>query len=402
MPTGLVDDVISGKVKFHELEKRVSKQEAVETRRKALEKMLRVPLKAIGSCTLDPENVIGKNIENMIGSCQTPLGVAGPLKVKADHANGDFWLPLATTEGALVASVNRGCSAITESGGANAVVLDSKQTRAPLFRVAGVREAKKFVEWVRSHSNEIKEEAQKGSRHLRVRAITPFVTGNSVYLRFEADTGDAMGMNMITIGCQQACELIARETGADFVTVAGNLCIDKKPAAINALLGRGKSVLADVVIPEKVMKEKLKADPARFVEVNLHKNIIGSALAGSLGSNAHFANVLKAMFVATGQDEAHVVDGSLGMTFAELRGKDVYVSITMPCLQVGTVGGGTRTETAQECLKILGVAGSGEPPGSNALKFAEIVAAAVLAGEISLLAAQASHQLAKAHREMGR
>jgi hydroxymethylglutaryl-CoA reductase (NADPH) len=398
----LVDDVVAGRIKFHELEKQVSKKEATEIRRKAVEKLLKLELKAVGSYTIDPENVIGKSIENMIGAVQVPLGIAGPVKIKGDHAKGAFYLPLATTEGALVASFNRGCSAITESGGADVKVIDNKQTRAPCFRFEGIKKAADFIDWCRKNDAKIKEKAQEGSRFLKVRKIRHILVGNNVYLRFEAETGDAMGMNMITLGCQQACDWIEKETGAECITVTGNLDVDKKPSAINLILGRGKTVAADVIIPEAVLKEKLKTTASRMYEVNLRKNILGSAFAGSYGLNAHFANAMKALFIATGQDEAHIVDGSHGVTFCEVRDKDLYISVTIPCVQVGTVGGGTRVETAQECLRILGVAGAGEPPGSNALKFAEIVAVATLAGEISLIAAQSAHHLAKAHKELGR
>lgn len=397
----LLKQLVDGKIKFYELEKHVSKREATELRRKALERIRGIELKHVGSYTLDSEALIGRNIENMIGAVQVPLGIAGPVRINGDYAAGEFWLPLATTEGALVASINRGCSTINACGGANVAVIENKQTRAPCFRAQDVKEAAKFIRWVDAHFDGIRTRTEEKSGHLKLLRISPFIAGNNIYLRFECETGDAMGMNMITIGVANACQWIKEQTGVDYITVTGNMCADKKPSALNFLLGRGKTVVADALIPRAVVEEKLKTTPERFFDVCLRKNL-GSTLSGSFGHNAHFANVFKAIFIATGQDEAHIVEGSHGITFSEARPEGLYVSVTIPCMQVGTVGGGTRTETAQECLKILGVHGSGSPSGSNSLKFAEIVGAAVLAGEISLIAAQAAHHLASAHEKMGR
>ncbi|MBI4214451.1 hydroxymethylglutaryl-CoA reductase (NADPH) [archaeon] len=397
-----VDDLVAGKLKFHELELIVPPAEAVELRRKALAKICNVELEAVGKYSIDPANVAGKSIENMIGAVQVPLGFAGPLRIAGDHAKGDFFVPLATTEGALVASVNRGCRSITESGGCNVKVFDNKQTRAPAFRFRNVREASSFVHWVEEHIGEIRKQAEAAQDHLRLRAVRPVVLGNHVFLRFEAETGDAMGMNMITISSQAACEWIARETGADFATVTGNVCNDKKPNSLNFILGRGKTVAADVLVPAKVVSDALKTTPEKFVKLVISKVFLGGIASQSIGFNGHAANVFKALFTATGQDEAHIVEGSLTTTFAEQRGKDLYVMVHLPCIQVGTVGGGTRVETSRDCLRLLGCEGGGSPTGSNALKFAEIVAASVLAGELSELAALAEHQLTGAHAKMGR
>ncbi|MBI1973553.1 hydroxymethylglutaryl-CoA reductase (NADPH), partial [Candidatus Micrarchaeota archaeon] len=383
-------------------ERHVGKREAVELRRAALEKLTGAKLDAVGKYSIDPDNVIGKSIENMIGAVQVPLGFAGPLAIRGDHANGEFYVPLATTEGALVASVNRGCRAITESGGCQVKILDSKQTRAPAFRFKGVRDAAAFVEWVAKHFAEIKKQAEVSQDHLKLQAIRPIVLGNHVFLRFEADTGDAMGMNMITIASQQACEWISQQTGADFVTVTGNVCNDKKPCSLNHILGRGKTVAADVIVPEKVLKDVLKTTPEKFVQLVTSKVYLGGIASQSIGFNGHAANIFKAIFTATGQDEAHIVEGSLATTMAEQRGKDFYMCVHVPCIQVGTVGGGTRVETSRDCLRMMGCEGGGTPPGKNALKFAEIVAASVLAGELSALAALAEHQLTGAHAKMGR
>ena len=374
-------------MKFHELDNKFGKKQATEMRRKKIEEMLNIKLEHLSKHSIDSEGCIGKNIENMIGAVQIPVGVAGPLKVNGK----DYYLPLATTEGALVASVNRGCRAISE---VTSIIFKDEQTRASCFKVKNITEAKKLADWVSENFEKVKEAYEKGQEHVKLLKIKPYTVGTNVFLRYSAFTFDAMGMNMVTIGAQGAGEFIERETGAKFVAVSGNMCIDKKPAAINFLKGRAKSVAADALIPREVVEKVLKTTPEDFVEINLRKNFVGSARAGSLGFNAHFANILKALFNATGQDLAHVVDGSIGITWAEVQDGNLYVSVTLPDLQVGTVGGGTRIETAQECLKILGV--------KNAKELAEVVAGAVLAGEVSLIAAIASHRLTSAHEELGR
>jgi hydroxymethylglutaryl-CoA reductase (NADPH) len=221
-------------------------------------------------------------------------------------------------------------------------------------------------------------------------------------VRLEFDTKDAMGMNMVTIASAKAAETISAATGARLIALSGNLCTDKKPAAVNLVLGRGRTVAAGVFLSEALVREVFKTDTRTLAEVNMRKNLVGSARAGSLGFNAHAANIVAAMFIACGQDPAHVVEGSLAVTTVDAVEGGAYISVTLPSLPVGTVGGGTGIDTQQECLTLLGVAGGGNPPGANAKKFAEIIAAAVLAGELSLLGALGAQHLARAHQHLGR
>jgi len=211
-----------------------------------------------------------------------------------------------------------------------------------------------------------------------------------------------MGMNMATIASEKAAGVISAATGARLVALSGNLCSDKKPAAVNLVRGRGRGVAAGVFLPDGLVSSVLKTDTPSLVEVNTRKNLVGSAAAGSLGFNAQAANIIAALFIACGQDPAHVAEGSLAVTTAEPAGGGVYVAVTLPDLPLGTVGGGTGIETQAECLSLLGVAGGGDPPGTHARKFAEIVAAGVLAGELSLLGALAAQHLARAHKALGR
>lgn len=403
---GILQKVVSGEIAFRNIDKVADNADsAISIRRNALEEITSTRFENIQHYTVDAEIATKRNIENMIGAVQIPLGIAGPLKINGEFAQGDFYLPLATTEGALVASANRGCSAIFSSGGANVRIFQDVMTRAPVFKLDDVVQAKEFTDWVRRSETftRMKEKAEGTTRFGKLLAVEPYVTGNTVYLRFIFDTKDAMGMNMVTIATEAVTHLIQDEFGVIPVSLSGNMCIDKKPAAINTILGRGKTVIADTIIPAKIVSEKLKCKPETMADVNYRKNLLGSARAGALGFNAHCANIVAALFLACGQDAAHVVEGSTAITTMEVtRNGDLYCAVTMPALPVGTVGGGTGLGTQKDCLKLLGVQGPGEPAGSNSKKFAEIVAAGVLAGEISLIAAQAAGHLARAHAELGR
>jgi hydroxymethylglutaryl-CoA reductase (NADPH) len=304
---------------------------------------------------------------------------------------------MATTEGALLASVNRGCSVITASGGAAAVIVKDAMTRAPVFRVRDSRHAVLVADWVERNFERLKESAEATTGHGKLLSAQPFAVGRSFYLRMSYSTGDAMGMNMATIASEAASRLLEKETGAVLVSVSGNLCVDKKPAAINAFLGRGKIVLADVTVPRQVLEDRMHATPEAVAETCYRKCSIGSSLAASLGSNAHAANMLAALYIATGQDPAQVVEGSMATTTCEVVDGDLYISVRLPCVEVGTVGGGTRLPCQSEALAMIGCLGEGKAP-----KLAEIVGALVLAGELSTLSAQAAGQLGQAHSKLGR
>jgi hydroxymethylglutaryl-CoA reductase (NADPH) len=400
-PSALAERVAAGELRSYELEAHADPETAAAARRALLEAETGVGLRATGEYAFDAEDV-DSNIENLVGATQLPLGVAGPLAVKGEAAGGEYRLPLATTEGALVASVNRGCSAITAAGGANARVTASGMTRAPVFRVADVREGADVAAWVADNEDRLAAAAEATTGHGEFQEVTPYVVGDNVFVRFAFDTKDAMGMNMATIATEAAVELVERETAAELVALSGNLCADKKPAAINAVEGRGRTVTADVTVDADVVEDRFDAGPAALAEANTRKNLIGSAKAGSLGFNAHAANVVAATFIATGQDAAHVVEGGNCITTVEDRGGELYASVTLASCQVGTVGGGTDLATQGEALELLGLAGGGDPPGSNADALAEVVAAGALAGELSLLGALAARRLSSAHEELGR
>jgi hydroxymethylglutaryl-CoA reductase (NADPH) len=398
----LAERVREGDLRLHELEDHADHETAAAARRILLEAETDAELDAIADFTFDAERASDAHVENMIGGAQLPMGVAGPVQVAGGVADGEFYLPLATTEGALVASVNRGLSVIATAGGADARVTKSGMTRAPVFRVSGIAEAETVVSWVDENLDQLRAAAESTTSHGELLAVDPYVVGDSVFLRFVYDTKDAMGMNMATIATREAAEVVEKATPASLVAVSGNLCSDKKPAAINAVEGRGRSVTADVKIPRETVEERLHTTPEAIEEANTRKNLVGSAKAGSLGFNAHAANVVAAAFLATGQDPAQVVEGSNAITTVEAREDGLYASVSLASLEVGTVGGGTKLATQSEALDVLGLRGGGDPAGANAEALAEIIAVGALAGELSLLAALASRHLSSAHEDLGR
>ncbi|XP_060691920.1 3-hydroxy-3-methylglutaryl-CoA reductase a [Hemiscyllium ocellatum] len=345
--------------------------------------------------------VMGTCCENIIGYMPIPVGVAGPL-----FLNGkEFQVPMATTEGCLVASTNRGCRAICLGGGARSRVLADGMTRGPVIMLPTACEAAEVKTWLETPEGFqiIKEMFDSTSRYARLQKLQIGLAGRNLYIRFQSKTGDAMGMNMISKGTEKALSRLQEEfPSLRVLAVSGNYCTDKKPAAINWIEGRGKSIVCEAVIPAKIVCEVLKTSTHSLVEVNINKNLVGSAMAGSLGGyNAHAANIVTAIYIACGQDPAQNVSSSNCITLMESTGpnnEDLYISCTMPSIEVGTVGGGTNLPPQQTCLQMLGVQGaSQECPGENARQLAEIVCGTVMAGELSLMAALAAGHLVKSH-----
>lgn len=371
----------------------------INLRRKALEKKLKVKLPNVGSYSLDAKTASTKNCENMIGAAQIPLGIAGPLKLKSEEfPMRTYHIPLATTEGTLVASVNRGCKAIFESNGASVYSYKVGTTRGPVFYTGNLKNERKLYKWVKENEDKIKKTAEETSRHLKFKKLKFAGLGNYAFIRFSFDTGDAMGMNMATIATLAITELIEKETGIKSLSLAGNYDVDKKASWLNFINHRGIKAWAEVILSEKVLREVLKTDSEKLFDVWLAKCMVGSAMSGSLGFNAHFANVIAAFFIATGQDPAHVVEGSLGITTMKVMpDKSLYVSIYLPSLMLGIIGGGTGLSTQKEAINLLKL-----DKKRSVLELAEIVAGSVLAGEISLLSSLAENSLVKAHKELAR
>ncbi|ORY57745.1 hydroxymethylglutaryl-coenzyme A reductase [Pseudomassariella vexata] len=346
------------------------------------------------------ERVLGACCENVIGYMPLPVGVAGPLVIDGQS----YFIPMATTEGVLVASTSRGCKAINAGGGAVTVLTADGMTRGPCVTFETLERAGAAKLWLDSTAgqNMMKEAFNSTSRFARLQTMKTALAGTNLYIRFKTTTGDAMGMNMISKGVEHALKVMATDGGFDdmaIVSVSGNYCIDKKAAAINWIDGRGKGVVAEAIIPGDVVKQVLKSDVDSLVELNISKNLIGSAMAASVGGfNAHAANIVAAMFLATGQDPAQVVESANCITIMKnLRGS-LQISVSMPSIEVGTLGGGTILEPQAAMLDMLGVRGSHPTnPGDNSRRLARIIGAAVLAGELSLCSALAAGHLVQAH-----
>ncbi len=408
----IVQDLLDKKIKLHEVEGVVGNDstEATRVRKRFLEKKFGVELKHIGSTTININDAINRNIENPIGATQVPLGYAGDIKVNGDSANGNYPVLLATTEGRLVAGISRGISVINKAGGANTIVIRDGMARDVLVRAPDAKGSSKLARWVESgEGNEFFRKAfSESTSHGKFVEVRPFIAGRDVHLRFRATTGAAMGMNMVTIAAKGAVDKMVPYLESKFglhidvLSESGNMCADKKPSYINFLEGRGVSVTADILVPRPLVEDIFKVKPELMVELNKVKNLTGSALAGSHGFNAHVANTLAAMYIAHGQDVAQIVEGSMAITDAAMVGDDLYVSLLMPSIEVGTYGGGTARETQKEALSLMGLYGSGDAEGKTRLAFAEVVVAACLAGELNLLGAEAGMDLSKSHSKIKR
>lgn len=357
-----------------------------------LQKKLSISLEHIQKNSDDSDEFT--HCENRIGSISLPVGVAGPIKILGEYAKGEFYIPLATTEGALIASVSRGAKATSQKG-----IFTSIQqvgvTRGPVLKVSTIGEGRKIEQWITEHFIELAKKTEESSSHTKLMDVMVKRAGLYVFIRFSFDTDKAMGMNMVTIATQNLIEYIAKKTNATIIAVAGNFDIDKKPAWLNALLGRGYVVQSEAIISQEVVENVLKTSPQKIQEIWKAKCLIGSALSGSIGFNAHHANIVAAFYAATGQDLAHVVEGSLGMTIIEiLQDGSLYMSIHLPSIMIGTVGGGTKLITQSEARSMLKT--------DLPQVLAEVLAAAVLSGELSLLSSLSEGTLAVVHKKLGR
>jgi hydroxymethylglutaryl-CoA reductase (NADPH) len=368
-----------------------------QRRRRMLAARSGVDLAQVGRYHVDPQ-VLRGNVENFIGVAEVPIGVAGPLTVNGEHARGDFLIPLATTEGTLVASYNRGMRLLNECGGVTTTIVEEYMQRSPAFRFQTAREARDFGRWMTDHHAEIKAAAEATTRIGRLEHIGQYQVGPLRYLRFNYTTGDAAGQNMTGKATRAACEWIAANCpGNPRYVLSGNIDTDKKHSQINALLTRGRRVVAEAVLSAEALRRIMKVDPADLFAWR-QVTMTGSMLAGAASNGAHAANGLAAMFIATGQDVANVAESHASFSYTQLLDSgDYYWSVTLPALIVATYGGGTGLPTQRECLDLLGCYGAG-----RARAFAEICAAVVLAGETSLACAVVNDDWVTAHERLGR
>lgn len=349
--------------------------------------------------SLSRHEVYAHNIENFIGTIKMPVGLAGPLRVNGLFAQGDYYVPLATTEAALVASHHRGASVVTLAGGCATLILNEGVVRAPAYAFQNLLEAGNFVQWCLAHMDALRAVAEATTRHGRLQDIRFAIEGNHVYLMFDFTTGDASGQNMVTIATQAVCDHIAEACAVkpQYFFVESNMSGDKKASAQSLQGVRGRKVSAEVRLPRKIVQRHLHTTPDKMVDY-WRMSAIGGVLSGTIGVQGHYSNGLTALFIACGQDAACVSEAAVGVTRFEVGSEgELYAAVTLPNLIVGTVGGGTALPTQRTCLEILGLAGPG-----HARAFSEVSAALALAGEISIIAALAAGQFTQAHAKLAR
>ncbi|MCL5106085.1 MAG: hydroxymethylglutaryl-CoA reductase [Candidatus Marsarchaeota archaeon] len=401
--------LMAGELKIHELSKYVDENTAAEIRRRYLSEKYSLNNNSfthVERASIDMEDTAKRNISNLIGAIQIPLGFI-EINIKGQYAIGQSAVFLATTEGKLVDGIGRAAKALQESGISTRILKD-EMTRSVIVNAKTLDDAYKIKEYVLKNSDEIKKSFSESSKHLELKSISTYVIGKTVFIRYGATTGAAMGMNMITIGAHTATlktleDLKKKGINADFFTESGNMCIDKKPGHINQILGRGISISAEAIIKRETVEKYFKVTPEKIAKMNYYKNYIGSSMGGAIGNNAHIANILAAIFIAYGQDLAQIVDGASGYDNIEVTDNgDLYISILLPALEIGTFGGGTVRETQKEVLMASGVYGDNDHKGETKYKFAEIIAAAVLAGELNLIAVQAAQELSSSHASLKR
>lgn len=351
----------------------------------------------VSACSIDPAVTRG-NVENFIGTVQVPLGLAGPLQIRGEHAKGDFYVPLATTEGTLVASYSRGMRAISESGGVKTTVVKHSMQRAPVFLFEDALQARDFGNWLKDHIDGIRQVAESTTSSGRLVEIEQYPVANMLYTRFCYTTGDAAGQNMTGKATFVACEWLKKNhpLKPEYI-LSGAIDTDKKHSTMNLIQTRGKRVIAEFTLKKEVAHELLRVDPKTLYR---YRQIaaVGAIQSGSAYSGAHSANGIAALFIATGQDAANVAESHAGITYGELLDNgDYYWSVTLPAVICATYGGGTGLPSQRECLEILGCYGAGK-----ADKFAEIVAAVVLAGDVSLTSAVLAGDWVSSHETHGR
>ncbi len=369
-----------------------------QTRRAFVTEKTGVDFQHIDKHSFDP-SVLKGNIENFAGVAQVPIGFAGPLKMLGEYAQGDFYVPMATTEGTLVASYNRGMKLCREAGGIITTVMDDAMQRAPLFVFENARYSKAFSEWVDTHFDQLKAQAEETTSVGKLLDIEQYTVGKLHWLRFNYSTGDAAGQNMVTKATHRACHWALDQNieGLEHFTMAANMDTDKKHSHLNTLQTRGKRVVAEITLPNELLQRIMHVSGEALFKQRQYSNA-GSMLSNAISNGSHFANGITAVFIATGQDVANVAESSAGIVYVELKPNgDYYFSVTIPSLIVATYGGGTGLPTQKECLQMMDCYGAGKVN-----KLAEIVAATVLCGELSLGAAVVANEWVSSHEQYGR
>ena len=373
--------------------------EAAAARRAFVSEQTGVSLDHVGTYSVDPATLPG-NVEHFTGVAQVPIGIAGPVLVNGEHAQGEFYVPLATTEGTLVASYNRGMKLVKLAGGVKTTVVKESMQRAPVFAFESAREARDFEAWLLAHEADAKAAAETTTGTGKLVEIQTFLAHRFLYTRFNYTTGDAAGQNMTGKATWAACEWIKANYPGPAIdyTLEANVATDKKHSAMNSIHTRGRRVIAEIVIPDQLLREQMNTTAADLYRRRQISGGVGSWVSGSVNNGAHAANGITAMFIATGQDAANVAESHAANVYVELTPEgDYYYSITLPSIICATYGGGTGLATQRECLEMMGCFGTGK-----VLKLVEIIAATVVAGELSLGAAIVADEWVSSHDQYGR
>jgi hydroxymethylglutaryl-CoA reductase (NADPH) len=372
-------------------------REAAARRAEFVHERTGVELEHVTSYSFDPKQTMG-NVEHFLGVAQVPIGLAGPLLVNGEHAQGEFYVPMATAEGTLVASYNRGMRLLYEAGGVTTTAVDDRMQRAPSFVFESAREARAFDAWLDEHFDEIKARAEETTHSGKLEDIERYAASRMLYTRFNYTTGDAAGQNLTGKATAAACKWIVEQNPQiKHFFLESNFATDKKSSQVNMLNTRGKRVVAEATIPDAAFQKIMRSNVELMFRARQVSNL-GGFMSGVNNNGSHSANGITAMFIATGQDVANVAESSAAFVYAEVQPNgDYYYSVTIPALIVATYGGGTSLATQRECLEMLGCYGKGKVK-----KFAEIVAATVLCGELSLGSAIVAEEWVNAHDLFGR
>jgi len=354
----------------------------------------------LSATTIDPATLKG-NVENPVGAGQVPIGLAGPLLMNGEHAKGHFYVPMATTEGTLVASYSRGMRILSQIGGPKTTIIERYMQRAPVFHCEDARKARGLGEWLRANFASIKTAAETTTSVGKLSHVEEYGVSRMWYTRFNFTTGDAAGQNMCGKAADAACrwimENLPKDLGKITYTLSGAIDTDKKHSHLNTLHSRGARVVVEAVLPRDLIKSMTRAETRDMYRAR-QVSMLGGMLAGTTNNGVHAANGIASLFLATGQDEANVAESQAGLTYVELLDNDdLYWSLTLPSIIAATYGGGTGLATQRECLEIMGCYGSGKVE-----KFIEILAGTVLAGEISLSAAVVANEWVESHDKHGR
>lgn len=397
----IINSLLQHKIGIHTIEHHLLKTSspssslfinAIKLRRKYYEKLHKLNLNNIPYSNFNYQSIYKKNCENVIGYTTVPLGMVGPININNKHT----FVPLATTEGALIASINRGCKWILQSlHTKETVITDIGITRSPIIKCNSLKDISEIKNYIISNFESLQKLFSSTTNHGKLKDISFLQNGHYLHLRFEATTGNAMGMNIISKGVEQIMNHLIEKYNITYITISGNTCVDKKTSAINIIKGRGKHVVTSITLNKDKFEQLANINSKNLINLHIQKNLVGSSLAGSIGgNNANVSNIIAAFYLSTGQDLGQIGTSSMSiLNIEQICNKFLNISLTLPCLEIGTIGGGTTLQTQQNCINII---------GSNQLELIEALSNIIIAGELSLLSSLCKGDLVKAHINLNR